>query len=107
MAKLASPRAKRARTSAATRSAAEPPAVEIAGVPVTHPERVLWEEQGVTKRELAEYYVAVADWILPHLVERPLTLVRCPAGARKACFFQKHAWAGLSDFIRRQSLGGG
>ena len=107
MAKLASPRAKRARTSAATRSAAEPPAVEIAGVPVTHPERVLWEEQGVTKRELAEYYVAVADWILPHLVERPLTLVRCPAGARKACFFQKHAWAGLSDFIRRQSLGEG
>ncbi|HEX2554960.1 MAG TPA: DNA ligase D [Microvirga sp.] len=105
MAKLATSRAKRARTSAATRATGEPAAVEIAGVPVTHPERVLWEEQGVTKRELAEYYVAVADRILPHVVGRPLTLVRCPAGAKKTCFFQKHAWAGLSGFIHRQSLG--
>jgi bifunctional non-homologous end joining protein LigD len=107
MAKLAASRAKGARTSASTRPAVEPSAVEIAGVPITHPERVLWEEQGVTKRELAEYYVSVADRILPHLVDRPLTLVRCPAGARKTCFFQKHAWAGLSDFIHRQSLGEG
>ena len=54
MAKLAASRAKGARTSASTRPAVEPSAVEIAGVPITHPERVLWEEQGVTKRELAE-----------------------------------------------------
>ena len=46
----------------------------------------------------------MADWILPHLSGRPLTLVRCPGGSKKTCFFQKHAWAGLSDFIVRQTL---
>ncbi len=109
MAKLAASRAKRARTptTARTEVGEERAAVEIAGVPITHPERVLWEEQGITKQELAEYYVSVADWILPHVVDRPLTLVRCPAGAKKTCFFQKHAWAGLSDFIIRRSPGEG
>src|SRR3954447_10100526 len=78
--------------------------VEVAGVPLTHPDRILWEEQGVTKQGLAEYYEAVADWILPHVVHRPLALVRCPTGSQKGCFFQKHSWAGLSDFIRRETV---
>ena len=78
--------------------------VEVAGVPLTHPDRILWEEQGVTKQGLAEYYEAVADWILPHVVHRPLALVRCPSGSQKGCFFQKHSWAGLSDFIRRETV---
>src|SRR5262249_39367843 len=45
---------------------------------LTHPERILWEGQGVTKQGLAEFYVDIADWILPHVVGRPLSLVRCP-----------------------------
>ena len=71
-------------------------AAEVAGVALTHPDRVLWEEQGLTKQELAEFYVGIADWVLPHLVDRPLTLVRCPSGAEKGCFVQQHSWAGIS-----------
>jgi bifunctional non-homologous end joining protein LigD len=65
---------------------------------------VLWAEQGLTKQQLAEFYVSVADWILPHLVDRPLTLVRCPSGRQTKCFVQRHPWAGLSDFIHRETV---
>ena len=80
--------------------------VTVAGVPLSHPERVLWEEQGVTKQGLAEFYAEIADWILPHLVDRPLSLVRCPSGSQKHCFFQKHAWAGLGEGIREIEVPG-
>jgi bifunctional non-homologous end joining protein LigD len=70
--------------------------VSIAGVTLTHPDRVYWEDVGVTKKLLAEYYEQVWDWMAPHLIDRPLALVRCPEGATAAkCFFQKHASAGL------------
>jgi bifunctional non-homologous end joining protein LigD len=65
---------------------------------------VLWDEQDVTKQELAAFYVDIADWLLPYVVGRPLTLVRCPAGSEKSCFFQKHPWAGLSEHIDRLTL---
>jgi bifunctional non-homologous end joining protein LigD len=77
-------------------------AIEIAGVRVTHPDRVMWEEQGLTKQELAEYYLSIADWVLPQVVHRPLAVVRCPSGAGKGCFFQKHSWAGLSEYVMRE-----
>ncbi len=77
----------------------------IAGVRLTHPERILWEGQGVTKQGLAEFYVEIADWILPHLVGRPLSLVRCPTGAMHQCFYAKHAWAGLAKAIRPVDVG--
>ncbi|HVS00055.1 MAG TPA: DNA ligase D [Thermoanaerobaculia bacterium] len=63
---------------------------EIGGVKLSSPEKVLYPEQGVTKRELALYYERIADWILPHVEDRPLTLVRCPEGQAKECFYQKH-----------------
>lgn len=78
--------------------------LEIAGVPLSNPSRALWAEQGLTKRELAEFYLGIADWLLPHVTDRPLTLIRCPTGAQKKCFVQRHPWAGLSDFIRRASI---
>ncbi len=59
-------------------------------VRLTHPEKVLDPQSGLTKRQLAEYYLAVAPYMLPHIVDRPLSLVRCPDGAGKPCFFQKH-----------------
>jgi bifunctional non-homologous end joining protein LigD len=64
-------------------------------VRMTHPDRVYWEDAGVTKQGLAHYYVQVWDWIAPHVVGRPLALVRCPEGAAGECFFQKHASAGI------------
>jgi bifunctional non-homologous end joining protein LigD len=69
--------------------------------PLTNPDRVLYPEIGLTKAELAAYYQQIADWLLPYLKNRPLSLVRCPEGQAKACFFQKHAGPGTPDVLRR------
>jgi bifunctional non-homologous end joining protein LigD len=74
--------------------------VEIAGVRLTHPDRVLYPDQNITKRDLAGYYLNVADWILPHLAGRPLTLVRCPQGRNRQCFYQRHGSGALHESIR-------
>ncbi|WP_425286948.1 non-homologous end-joining DNA ligase [Microvirga guangxiensis] len=92
---------KPASRSKSTTKEAEAHTVEVEGVRLTHPERVLWEDQGLTKQELAEFYAGIADWLLPHLVNRPLTLIRCPSGAQKKCFVQRHSWAGMNDAIHR------
>ncbi len=60
-------------------------------IELTNPDKLLYPEQGVTKRELLDYYAAVAELMLPHVAERPLTLVRCPDGRHAHCFFQKYA----------------
>lgn len=69
--------------------------VEVAGVRLTSPYKVLYPEQGITKRTLADYYLTVADRVMPHLADRPITLVRCPAGREKTCFYQRHAGSGV------------
>src|SRR5437764_5225083 len=69
--------------------------IEIAGVRLTSPDKVLYPEQGITKRDLANYMVAVGDWMLPHVAKRPITLVRCPTGRQKKCFYQRHAGSGV------------
>ena len=75
--------------------------IEIAGVRVTHPDRVLYPGPGITKRELIDYYLAVADRILPHVADRPLSLVRFPDGFGGGDgFFQKHASAGFPDAFK-------
>jgi bifunctional non-homologous end joining protein LigD len=79
-------------------------AVLVAGVRLTHPGRVLYPGQGVTKQALAEYLLAVADRMLPHLAGRPLALVRCPSGREGACFYQQHAGAGLPAALPRVSV---
>jgi bifunctional non-homologous end joining protein LigD len=63
---------------------------ERAPVRLTHPEKVLDAESGMTKQMLADYYWAVAEWMLPHIADRPVSLVRCPEGSGGPCFFQKH-----------------
>ena len=73
----------------------------MAGVRISSPDKVLWEAQGVTKRELVEYYLAVEEVVLPRLVDRPLTLVRCPSGAEEKCFFQKHAGDTVPEVVPR------
>jgi len=71
----------------------------IAGVRVTHPERVLFPEQGLTKRALAEYYAGIAGRILPHVARRPLSVVRCPRGRDGKCFYQKHRGEGFGPAV--------
>jgi bifunctional non-homologous end joining protein LigD len=75
--------------------------VAVAGVHLTHPDRVLYREQAITKLGLARYYEAVADFIVPHVADRPLSLVRCPEGAGGQCFYQKHAGPGVPAEVKR------
>ncbi len=60
------------------------------GVTLSHAERVIFPEIGLRKADLGAYYEAVAPLLLPHVAGRPLSLLRCPDGAEKGCFFQKH-----------------
>ncbi len=66
---------------------------------LTHPDRVLIEKPRVTKQALADFYASIAEHLLPGVVGRPLSLVRCPDGAGQECFFQKHPMAGMPEAI--------
>ncbi|HUQ76968.1 MAG TPA: DNA ligase D [Burkholderiales bacterium] len=68
----------------------------VHGVKITHPERVIYPTIGFTKLDLARYYDSVGELIVPHLAGRPLTLVRCPDGVGKECFYQRHLAMGAS-----------
>jgi len=78
----------------------------VEGVRLSSPDKVLWPEQGVTKSELADYYLAVADAMLPHVARRPVTMVRCPAGAEKKCFYQRHAASGVLPQLKEVLIPG-
>jgi bifunctional non-homologous end joining protein LigD len=64
------------------------------GFELTNLDKVLYPEQGITKAQLIAYLAVVSEWMLPQLADRPLTLVRCPEGRHKPCFFQKKILAG-------------
>lgn len=72
---------------------------------VTHPDKVLFPELGITKQEVLNYYALVAERMLPHVANRPLTLVRCLHGQGKPCFFQKHPGKGTPPGMRSVSIG--
>jgi bifunctional non-homologous end joining protein LigD len=104
---IASGRRKRARSAAAKAAPARvakalpnaTPARRVsqgASVALTHPDRVYWVDVGVTKQDLADYYADVWSLMAPHLIGRPLALLRCPEGTKGECFFQKHVSAGLA-----------
>ena len=71
----------------------------IGGVSISHPDRIIFEDIGVTKGELAAYYDAVAPWMMEQLENRPLSLLRCPSGISGQCFFQRSAGTGLGSAI--------
>ncbi len=83
-----------ARTASRTRSRKStlPPVPDIA---ITHPDRVVYPDDGITKQDVADYYARVMDWFLPGVVDRPTSVIRCPEGTAQACFFQKHMIPGL------------
>jgi bifunctional non-homologous end joining protein LigD len=72
----------------------------VAGIRISNPDKVLYPEQNLTKRDLALYYEQIADHMLPHVANRPLTLVRCPEGRGKPCFFQKHTSKGRPEAMK-------
>jgi bifunctional non-homologous end joining protein LigD len=90
--------AKQSRPSSASARASSAKAhVEVADVHLTHPDRVYWADVGVTKENLAGYYVDVWKLMAPHLVDRPLAIVRCPDGIAGECFFQKHIASNIKE----------
>jgi bifunctional non-homologous end joining protein LigD len=68
---------------------------------LTHPDKVLFPDDGITKRDLADYWRAVADHALPMLRDRPLMLLRCPDGHGANCFYQKHVGISMPDSVPR------
>ena len=68
-------------------------------IALTHPDKQVDSETKLTKRQLADYFWAVREHMLPHIVDRPLSIVRCPQGSTKPCFFQKHVTDNLPDGI--------
>ncbi len=63
---------------------------DIQGVELTHPDKILFKDTKITKKDLANYYASIADKMLMYLKNRPLTILRCPAGTEKSCFYQRH-----------------
>jgi bifunctional non-homologous end joining protein LigD len=84
-----SPKAAKAETTVSARAAH--PAVTSGKIRLTHPERVIDPTSGATKRDLADYYIRISEWLLPQLAQRPVALVRAPEGIGGELFFQKNA----------------
>jgi bifunctional non-homologous end joining protein LigD len=75
-------------------------------VTLTHPDKQLYPGSSITKRDLADYYEKVAPLMLEQITGRPISLVRCPAGEGKPCFFQRHGAETLSPFVKPVKLPG-
>lgn len=89
------------RAAAGTRAPSKPAARNnlVAGITISHPERVLFKEGNITKLDLAHYYEAAAPRMLQHAARHPVSLLRCPGGDIAHCFFQKHAGDGFPEEI--------
>ncbi len=106
--KAAAPRKRGKAIPGADKATAPPPPAAVAslvpdrhGVRVTSPERVVFPELGLTKAALVDYYAVVADVMLKEMGGRPISLVRCPQGRAKTCFFQKHDSGMFSADVHR------
>ncbi|HMF98555.1 MAG TPA: non-homologous end-joining DNA ligase [Vicinamibacterales bacterium] len=71
---------------------------------ITHPEKVLFPEDGITKGELAGYYEAIAPALLPHILNRPVTMERYPAGTGTKGFWQKDVSRGFPEWLARVAV---
>lgn len=78
--------------------------MKIEGIEISHPDKVLFPDRGITKKDMAEYYANVAEHMLPYLKNRPLTLQRFPNGISDAGFYQKNAGDYFPDFIKRVTI---
>ena len=91
---------KAADSSAKTKASAQA-SDTVAGVKLSHPDKLLYPESKLAKQDLARYYENISAWILPHLRDRPLSLVRCPDGWNGECFYQKHASKSVNPAVAR------
>ncbi|WEX08917.1 DNA ligase D [Chelativorans sp. AA-79] len=72
---------------------------DLAAIWVTNPTRRLFGRSGPTKLDVAVYYALVGDFMLPHIIGRPVSLMRCPTGKPQDCFFQRHAFGGMPSSV--------
>jgi len=77
---------------------------DLAAITLTNPDREMFTGSGVTKLDLALYYARVGDWLLPELLGRPVTIIRCPSGDAGDLFYQRHAFAGLPAGVETVDL---
>jgi bifunctional non-homologous end joining protein LigD len=103
--------AKKAAKSASAKSQAtksSKKAVDDGEFRLTSPDRVVFPDDKITKQQVADYYLAMAEWILPEIEGRPLSIIRCPQGVGRPCFFQKHHTAGLDavDMVKLKEEAG-
>jgi bifunctional non-homologous end joining protein LigD len=73
----------------------------VGGVRISHPDRLIYPDLGISKIEFARYFERIGEWILPHVAGRPLTLVHCPSGLTAPCHYLKHAKAWGPNALRR------
>jgi bifunctional non-homologous end joining protein LigD len=86
----------------ATTAVPRAPLPPMRAVRISSPGKLIYPASGITKQDVADYYAAVMDRLLPEIAGRPLSVIRCPDGADKPCFFQKHHTPGLDqvDLVR-------
>ncbi|WP_439571542.1 DNA ligase D [Sphingomonas sp.] len=87
-----------------TETAAPPPPPPQSDVKISSRDRVIFPDSKITKGQLADYYAAVAPILLPWLAHRPISLVRCPQGRAKQCFFQKHDAGSFGDHVHHVDI---
>ena len=92
---LREPDASRRRKETTVPAAGPPRSTDVQVIAPSHPDRVVFPDSGITKQQVFDYYRAIARWLLPEIEGRPLSIVRCPQGAGRPCFFQKHHTPGM------------
>jgi bifunctional non-homologous end joining protein LigD len=76
----------------------------VRGIRISNPDRVVYPELGLTKIDLVRYYDRVAEWMLPHVLDRPLTLVHCPAGLQAPCNYMRHRRVWGPNVLKRVTI---